>query len=45
MEKNWVHPRWDRELHFAYPPEPDAVDAACRAATTVKGVLLITPTD
>lgn len=24
----WVHPRWDAERHFAYPPEPDTVREA-----------------
>jgi arginine/lysine/ornithine decarboxylase len=41
----WVHPRWDAEQHFAYPPEPDAVDEACHRDSDVKGMLLITPTD
>jgi arginine/lysine/ornithine decarboxylase len=41
----WVHPRWDAEQHFAYPPEPDAVAEACGRDPDVKGMLLITPTD
>ncbi|MBV8932804.1 MAG: ornithine decarboxylase [Kutzneria sp.] len=41
----WVHPRWDAEQHFAYPPEPDAVDEACRRESGAEGMLLITPTD
>ena len=41
----WVHPRWDADLHFAYPPEPDDVDEACRRARNARGMLLITPTD
>jgi arginine/lysine/ornithine decarboxylase len=41
----WVHPRWDAEQHFAYPPEPDAVREAFDRAPDAKGMLLITPTD
>ncbi|TDQ00288.1 aminotransferase class I/II-fold pyridoxal phosphate-dependent enzyme [Labedaea rhizosphaerae] len=45
VEPVWVHPRWDAEQHFAYPPEPDAVAAAFEREPDVKGMLLITPTD
>jgi arginine decarboxylase len=41
----WVHPRWDADQHFAYPPEPDNVRAAFDRAPDAKGMLLITPTD
>lgn len=45
VEPVWVHPKWDAEQHFAYPPEPDNVRAAFDRAPGAKGALLITPTD
>ncbi|MFD9701320.1 aminotransferase class I/II-fold pyridoxal phosphate-dependent enzyme [Lentzea sp. NPDC059081] len=45
VEPVWVHPRWDREWEWAYPPGPREVAAAFRRAPDAKGMLLITPTD
>ncbi|GLZ28454.1 ornithine decarboxylase [Lentzea sp. NBRC 105346] len=41
----WVHPRWDPEWEWAYPPGPDEVVTACERAPDTRGLLLITPTD
>jgi arginine decarboxylase len=45
VEPVWVHPKWDREQHFAHPPEPDDVRARLDDEPEAKGMLLITPTD
>jgi len=45
VEPVWVHPRWDPEWDWAYPPGPDAVTRAFERAPDAQGMLLITPTD
>ncbi len=45
VEPVWVHPRWDADLHFSYPPSPAAVEAAFKAEPDAKGVLVASPTD
>ncbi|GAA4593207.1 ornithine decarboxylase [Planotetraspora phitsanulokensis] len=41
----WVHPEWDAELGFSYPPSPAAVEAAFKAEPQAKGALIASPTD
>ncbi|WP_229402660.1 aminotransferase class I/II-fold pyridoxal phosphate-dependent enzyme [Micromonospora okii] len=41
----WIEPRWDADLHLAYPPGPDTVEEALRGHVDAKGVLVVSPTD
>jgi arginine/lysine/ornithine decarboxylase len=41
----WIRPRWDRDLHLAHPPGPDAVEEALRSHADAKGVVVVSPTD
>ncbi|GIH71807.1 aminotransferase class I/II-fold pyridoxal phosphate-dependent enzyme [Sphaerimonospora thailandensis] len=45
VEPIWVHPGWDADLHFSYPPSPAAVEAAFKAEPDARGVLVASPTD
>jgi lysine decarboxylase len=39
----WVRPRWDRELHLAHPPSPEAYDDAFRDNPDAVGALVTSP--
>ncbi|MBO4272202.1 aminotransferase class I/II-fold pyridoxal phosphate-dependent enzyme [Microbispora triticiradicis] len=45
VEPVWVHGDWDGDLHMSYPPTPQAVEEAFRAAPDAKGVLVASPVD
>lgn len=44
IEPVWLRPTWDRELHLAHPPAPEAVAAALERAPDVGGVMVTSPT-
>ena len=39
----WVRPRWDRELHLAHPPSPEAYDEAFAEHPEAVGALVTSP--
>ncbi|TDC30181.1 aminotransferase class I/II-fold pyridoxal phosphate-dependent enzyme [Kribbella albertanoniae] len=39
----WVRPRWDRELHLAHPPGPEAYEEAFRQNPDAVGALVTSP--
>jgi arginine/lysine/ornithine decarboxylase len=41
----WIEPRWDNDLHLAYPPGPEAVEEALRSHADARGVVVVSPTD
>ncbi|MEU8193248.1 aminotransferase class I/II-fold pyridoxal phosphate-dependent enzyme [Microbispora amethystogenes] len=45
VEPVWVHGDWDGDLHMSYPPTPEAVEEAFRAAPDAKGLLVASPVD
>jgi lysine decarboxylase len=39
----WVRPRWDRELHLAHPPSPEAYNEALAEHPEAVGALVTSP--
>ena len=43
IQPTWVRPRWDRELHLAHPPSPEAYDHAFSNNPDAVGALVTSP--
>ena len=44
IEPRWIKPRYDRALHLAHPPSPDAVEEAWERNPDAAGALIVSPT-
>jgi arginine decarboxylase len=40
----WIRPNWDRELHLAHPPSPEAVAEEWERHPDAAGALIVSPT-
>jgi arginine/lysine/ornithine decarboxylase len=44
VQPQWIHPRYDTELHLAHPPSPEQVQRAWREHPDAAGALIVSPT-
>jgi arginine/lysine/ornithine decarboxylase len=44
LQPRWIRPRWDKELHIAHPPSPDAVREMWERYPDAAAALITSPT-